>query len=167
VHKNFETLCEAARLLEDRLGKNRFRVVLTVKGDENRYAAWLLRKWGDVASIDFHGLMSRDELARAYGEAACLVFPSRAETWGLPISEFLPTGKPMLLADLPYARETAAGASRVACFPVADAPALALAMERFLSGSMEDFFPVPLPSIPPPHVSDWGALFRFLLENHG
>lgn len=167
VHKNFETLCEAARMLEKRLGRNRFRVVLTVKGDENRYAAWLRRKWGDVASIDFHGLMSRDELARAYGEAACLVFPSRAETWGLPISEFLPTGKPMLLADLPYARETAAGASRVGCFPVTDASALASAMEKFLSGFLEEFFPVPLSSFRPPHVSDWETLFRFLLDNKG
>jgi len=164
VHKNFETLCEAAKMLEDRLGKNRFRVVLTVKGEENRYTAWLRRKWGDVASIDFHGLMSRDELASAYGEAACLVFPSRAETWGLPISEFLPTGKPMILADLPYAHETAAGASQAAFFPVTDARALASAMESFLDGDLHGFQPVQVPSIPSPYASDWDTMFQFLLK---
>jgi glycosyltransferase involved in cell wall biosynthesis len=167
VHKNFETLCEAARMLEDRLGKDRFRVVLTVKGDENRYAAWLRREWGDVVSIDFHGLMSRGELARAYGEAACLVFPSRAETWGLPISEFLPTGKPMILADLPYAHETAAGASWVAYFPVTDVAALASIMENYLCGGLMGFQGVPVSSFQPPHVSDWEMLFRVLLDNKG
>ena len=164
AHKNFETLCEAARLLENRIGKNRFRVVLTVKGDENRYASWLYGKWGCVESIDFHGLMTRDELARTFGEASCLVFPSRAETWGLPISEFLPTGKPMILADLPYAHETAAGASQVSYFPVTDAEALASTMEAFLQGEMHGFLPVPVPSFHPPYASDWDALFRLLLE---
>ena len=164
VHKGFETLCEASRLLENRIGKGRFRVTITVKGGENRYTAWLHKKWGDVPSIDFHGLMPREELARAYGEAACLVFPSRAETWGLPISEFLPTGKPMILADLPYAHETAAGASLAAFFPVTDARALAAAMESFLDGDLHGFHPVQVPSFPPPYASDWDALFQLLLK---
>ena len=166
VHKNFETLCEAARLLEERLGRKRFRVIITVKGNENQYAKWLHEKWGDVQSIDFQGLMSRDNLARAYGEAACLVFPSRAETWGLPISEFIPTGKPIILADLPYAHETAAGASRVAFIPARDARALASAMESFLNGNLQEFHPVAIPSFEPPYASDWDALFQLLLS-HG
>ena len=105
-HKNFETLCEAARLLEQE--HRRFRVVLTIKGDENRYARWLYNKWGNIESIDFHGFMSKEELSWAYSRADCLVFPSRVETWGLPISEYMqvhPDGA-LLLADLPYAHET-------------------------------------------------------------
>ena len=163
VHKDFETLCEAARILERRVGPGKFRVVITVKGNENKYAAWLHRNWGDVSSIDFHGLMSRDELARAYGEAACLAFPSRAETWGLPISEYLPTGKPLILADLPYAHETAAGASQAAFFPVTDAEALARRMEDFLHGDLKDFGPVPSPDFPSLYASSWSDLFDILL----
>lgn len=166
AHKNFETLCEAARILEYRVGKGCFRVVLTVKGDENPYAAWLYEQWGHVDSIDFHGLMSREELGRAYGEAACLVFPSRAETWGLPISEFLPTGKPMILADLPYAHETAAGACKVTFFPVFDAMKLAACMQFLLDGDLNDFAPVPYPSFPPPYAPDWDTLFHILLEDN-
>lgn len=103
-HKNFELLCEASRLLENKVGKGIFKTVLTISGDENRYSRWLYRRWGAVTSIDFHGYMSRDELFSSYASAGCFVFPSRVETWGLPISEFRSVSdKPMLLADLPYA----------------------------------------------------------------
>ena len=108
-HKNFETLCEAARLLENELGTGRFRVVLTISGTENRYARWLYGKWGHVRSIEFCGFMNRETLFENYRNAGTLVFPSRVETWGLPMSEYMtvnPDGR-ILAADLPYAHETA------------------------------------------------------------
>lgn len=119
-HKNFETLCEAARLLELEVGRGRFKVILTIDGNENRYARWLYRRWGQVSSIDFHGFMSKDELFETYRKAGTMVFPSRVETWGLPISEYqtLNPDARVLAADLPYAHETCAGA---AFFPVTDA----------------------------------------------
>lgn len=162
-HKNFEVLCEAARLLEQRIGQGRFRVVITVKGDENRYARWLQKHWGNLDSVEFRGFLSREELAKTYGEATCLVFPSRAETWGLPISEFLPTGKPMILADLPYAHETAAGASQVAFFPVMDAAALSGRMQEVMEGTLSSFGPVETLNSAPPCAQDWVALFNLLL----
>ena len=163
-HKNFETICEAARLLERSIGLGRFRTVITVRGDENRYASWLRKHWEDVDSLEFKGLLSREELARYYGKAACLIFPSRAETWGLPITEFLPTGKPMILADLPYAHNTAAGASKAAFFPVSDAEALALRMKEVLDGSFTSFGQVGTEPMEPPYASGWEALFEFLLK---
>lgn len=162
-HKNFEVLCEAARLLEQRIGQGRFRVVITVKGDENRYARWLQKHWGNLDSVEFRGFLSREELAKTYGEATCLVFPSRAETWGLPISEFLPTGKPMILADLPYAHETAAGASQAAFFPVTDAAALSGRMQEVMEGTLSSFGPVETLNSAPPCAQDWVALFNLLL----
>jgi glycosyltransferase involved in cell wall biosynthesis len=162
-HKNFETLCEAAGMVEQRLGKGAFRVVITVKGDENRYAAWLHSRWRPVDAIEFRGLLSREELSKAYGEASCLVFPSRTETWGLPISEFLPTGKPMILADLPYAHNTSAGAKQVAFFPVTDAKALAGIMQDLLEGRTTSFGPAGIPEIRAPYAASWDKLFNLLL----
>ena len=164
VHKDFETLCEAARLLEGRLGSERFKVTITVKGDENRYARWLKKQWGDISSIDFHGLMPRDELAAAFGSADCMVFPSRAETWGLPISEFKPTGKPMIIADLPYAHETATGAQKVAFFPVSDAEKLANVMQAVVENDLSDFRPVDKQSYEKPYAENWEQLFDLLLQ---
>ena len=130
-HKDFETICEAARLMENELGKGRFKLVLTISGKENRYAKWLHRRWGDVSSIDFHGFMSKPELFGHYKAATAFVFPSRVETWGLPISEYMATaGGRLILADLPYAHETSAGAQDVRYFPCGDAKALAAIMKE-------------------------------------
>ena len=108
-HKNFQVLCEAARLLENEMGDNKFRAVLTIDGTENKYTKWLYKKWGEVKSIDFHGLMSKEKLYGYYQAADCMVFPSKVETWGLPISEFSYTGKPIIVSDLPYAHGTTSG----------------------------------------------------------
>lgn len=164
AHKNFETLCEAARILESRVGKGAFLVKLTLSGDENPYADYLRRNWSDVDSIGFYGFMSREELGKAVSGAAALVFPSRAETWGLPISEFLPTGKPMILADLPYARETAAGAPLAAFFPVTDAGILADLMQEVIERNLPSFGPVPVREYKAPYAADWRELFDILLK---
>ena len=119
-HKNFETLCEAARLLEDEVGEGKFKVLLTIYGDENRYARWIAKRWGTVNSIEFIGHMSRERLFGYYKAADCFIFPSRVETWGLPITEYMMlNGGRMLLADLPYAHETGCGKGEF--FPVTDA----------------------------------------------
>ena len=126
-HKNFETLCEAARLLEVELGKGKFKVVLSISGNENKYARWIHSKWGAVDSIEYAGYMSREDLFGLYKAADAFVFPSRVETWGLPISEYLAVtegkGK-LLLADLPYAHGVAAEAPGARYFPARDAQAL-------------------------------------------
>lgn len=112
-HKNFETLCEAARILEADPEAGEFKVILTIKGDENRYSRWLHKRWGELKSVDFHGFMSKQELFATYAACDCFVFPSRIETWGLPISEYISTKRSsdpgLILSDLPYAHETAAG----------------------------------------------------------
>ena len=119
-HKNFETLCEAARVLENEVGTGKFRVVLTISGEENRYARWIKKRWGTVPSIEFAGLMSREKLFGYYKVSSCFVFPSRVETWGLPITEYmLLNGGRMILADLPYAHETSR--EQAVFFPANDA----------------------------------------------
>ncbi len=164
-HKNFELICAAAQRLEDKLGKGRFRVILTLDGSENRYARWLLSRWGKVDSIQFRGFLSREDLYRAYADAACLVFPSRSETWGLPVSEFAPSGKPMILADLPYAHETAAGHSCVAFVPVDEPQALVNAMEDVVLGRTDAFAPLAARQPEAPCAPDWESLFNLLLED--
>lgn len=163
-HKNFELLLEASALLERRLGPGRFRTIITLDGSENRYSRWLKARFGGTPSVDFHGYMSKEELLSFYGSAACLVFPSRIETWGLPISEFLPTGKPLILADLPYAHETAAGARCVAFVPTGDAAALADRMQELVEGRTDAFGPVPAAEPAQPSADGWASLFELLLK---
>ena len=105
VFKNFEVICEAVDILiHDGLGAH-FEVRLTVNGTENRYARWLLEKYSRLGSIRFLGLQTRDQIEQQYREAEVVLFPSKLETWGLPISEAKFFRRKLLIADLPYARE--------------------------------------------------------------
>lgn len=163
-HKNFETLCKAAALLEQEVGTGKFKVVLTVMGNENRYATWLKKHWGNVRSIDFAGFMNKERLYGYYQMADCLVFPSKVETWGLPISEFMDTQKPMLLADLPYAHETAAGSKRTDFFSATDANTLKNKMKKILLGDFLELKEIPYKQSESPKASSWQELFELLLK---
>lgn len=174
-HKNFETLCEASRLLEAEVGTNRFRTIITVAGNENRYAQFLYQGWGDVKSIYFAGLMDKPTLYAHYIQAHCFVFPSRIETWGLPISEFISTNqalglrKYLLLANLPYAHETSAGYPSRHFFEATNAVQLAQLMKEQMDApqtrQMTKANSAPhQPSYPPPYAKNWEELFKILLD---
>lgn len=166
LHKNFEVLCEAARQLEAELGANIFKVILTISPDSNRYSEWLYKTWGNVTSIDFAGFMSKEKLYGYYKSSDCLVFPSKVETWGLPITEFMETSgdKPMLLADLPYAHETAAGASQVCFFNPTDPNELKERMKELIENRCDALAPVPRQIIEEPKADSWKELFEILLN---
>lgn len=163
-HKNIELLCESARILENRIGKDRFRVSLTLSGAENKYASWIKREWGGVGSIEFLGYLSREDVDRCYAAADCLVFPSRIETWGLPISEFRHSGKPMLLADLPYAYEAAAGSPAVAFIDIDNPENLAARMQELVEGHTDSLAQIDTTEPAPPSARTWRQLFEILLD---
>ncbi len=163
-HKNFETLCQAARLLEAEVGEGKFKVVLTIGGTENMYSGWLHEMSKGVKSIDFAGFMAKEKLYGYYKAADCFVFPSKVETWGLPITEFIETsgGKPMILADLPYAHETSAGASKVIFFNPSDPTELKDRMKELIDGTAS-YESVPEQDIEEPKAYSWENLFKILL----
>jgi glycosyltransferase involved in cell wall biosynthesis len=141
-----------------------FELWLTFDGSENRYSAWLRRRFGALQRVKFLGMLKRDEVFELYEQADCLVFPSRLETWGMPISEFKAFHKPMLLADLPYAHETVGGYDQVAFFAPTDALLLADKMRAAVKGRAI-FGQVPAPKIEPPYCKSWRELFGMLLSN--
>lgn len=164
VHKNMECLCEASRLLEQEVGVNRFQVLLTTSPTANRYSRWLHRRWGNVKSLRFCGFMSKERLNKIYCDTDCLVFPSQVETWGLPISEFAVTGRPMLLADRPYAHETAAGSRCTAFFDADDPVTLKTLMHDVIKRKTDTFQHIGQKDIEPPFVRNWEQLISQLLQ---
>ena len=60
---------------------------------------------------DLRGYVSKDELVRLYQHAACLVFPSRYEGFGLPIVEAMACGTPVAALADPAVREVAGDAA--------------------------------------------------------
>jgi glycosyltransferase involved in cell wall biosynthesis len=55
-------------------------------------------KLGLATRVEFAGHVEKDELARLYRGAACLVFPSRYEGFGLPVVEAMASGTPVVAA---------------------------------------------------------------------
>lgn len=163
-HKNFEIICKATAILEERLGLGKIKIFLTIKGDENPYSAWLLKKWGYLESIQFKGFVSRNELFELYHQTDCLIFPSKVESWGLPISEFAQFEKPMLLADLPYAHETAEGSKLTAFFNPNHEKELADQMLRLINGDTMFLQEIPRSKISQPFVNNWEEMFNILLN---
>lgn len=161
VFKNFEALCEAAEILHRRVG-DIFEVRLTLTGQESRYAAHLKRRFGDSPVIRFIGRQDTEGMMQQYREASAVVFPSRLETWGLPISEAKNLGKPLLVADLPYAHETVGEYDQASFFDPLDPMQLAELMEAHVRGRL-------IPQrheaavTPQPFAANWEDLLRIVV----
>lgn len=163
-HKNFEIICKAINILEKEYNISNFKAYITVKGNENKYASWLFKNWGHLKTLNFIGFVSKDKLFQLYEETDCLLFPSKVESWGLPISEFAQFNKPMLLADLPYAHETAEGAQYVSYFEPDNEKELANKMWKLIDGDSTFLKNIPFETTKPPFVKNWEGLFNILLK---
>jgi glycosyltransferase involved in cell wall biosynthesis len=85
------------------------------------------------------GYVRKEELAELYREAACLVFPSRFEGFGLPVLEAMASGTPVVARDDPAVREVA-GDAAVLVGPDALADGIERALDdraRFVAAGLE------------------------------
>jgi glycosyltransferase involved in cell wall biosynthesis len=109
-HKNLVRLLEAYYRLEE---KDRCQlVVLGVR--HNRYGGRLLRTVErlDLAGrVVFTGWVPEREKEIIYTRAACMVFPSLLEGFGLPVLESMRYGVPVACSDLPSLAEVAGEAA--------------------------------------------------------
>ncbi|MDR1848101.1 MAG: glycosyltransferase [Bacteroidales bacterium] len=165
IFKNFEVICEAVKILNS-MNVNNFEVTLTLNGQmTDRYSKMIFHKYSDVKHINFVGLLLQEEVFEQYSKTDCLIFPSKSETWGLPISEFAKYEKPMLLADLAYAHTAATGCDKVSFFAIDDSPGLANKMLKIISGDLSALKAVPQQSTEQPFTQSWEELFDVLLNN--
>jgi glycosyltransferase involved in cell wall biosynthesis len=77
-------------------------------GDQVRDA---VRRLGLEGRVELTGHVERDELAALYRGAACLVFPSRYEGFGLPVLEAMASGTPVVAARAGAVPEVAGSAA--------------------------------------------------------
>ncbi len=161
--KNIELIGRAVEELEREDGWHS-EVVLTIDGSENRYAKWLLSKFGKLKTIRFAGRQSREQMRQHYAKADCLLFPSRLETWGLPITEAKQHGLPMFVADSAYARETVGNYDMVEFVDIDDHLALSRKLLLFQTGAFP-FRPARCDVPAPPFAPDWASLIGSLTED--
>ena len=162
VFKNFEIIGEAVKILNERM-PDRFRVFLTLDGTENRYASRIRKKYGELNEIGFTGLLPRESVEAYYRKCDCVLFPSRLESWGLPLSEAKSHHKPVISARLPYALETIGEYEKAAFFNPEDAGELAFVMEDFIRGKIT-YDTTCKKEYEPPYAPGWKELFGLLLN---
>jgi hypothetical protein len=161
--KNFELICEAVNLVLAH-GDLDFKVVLTISGSENKYANYIYEKYKHIKNIEFVGLLQKEEVYNYYSMSDCLIFPSKLETWGLPISEYKQFDKPMLVADLPYAKETVGNYNKVSFFSPDQPKQLAQLIVDQVEG-LQRYNSVSHINYEQPVVNSWKDLFDILLKN--
>lgn len=159
--KNFELICMACEMLEEK-GVTGYEVLLTISGNENRYAKDIKNRFGKLKSVKFIGLQERKKLFGLYEKVDCMIFPSKLETWGLPISEFKLTKKTILVSNLPYAYETIGTYEKVSFFDPDNPHSLAQLMELELSAK-NVYSPQQEKDVEQPYAENWTVLLNMIL----
>lgn len=156
--KNHELLIVAMRDLRDLP----IELTLTFTGDETRYARKIRRMAEGLENVRFTGFLPLDELQAEYDRADALVFPSKLESWGLPLSEFRRFGRPILAAALPYSREALGGYPRSVFFDPQSPAELAGLLRAYCESGQLPYETRP-PNTTPPFAADWTSLVSMLL----
>ena len=162
VFKNFEIVYEAVKLLNNT--RNDFEMILTILEKDNKYTNFLFNKYGTISNLNLIGVQDQEKVMAMYANVDCLIFPSKLETWGLPITEAKGFDLPILVADLPYAHETIGNYNNVTFFKTDDAIALCILMDKIIDGKL--IFDGSKKLMPEPLFTDnWASLLNILLTD--
>lgn len=161
IFKNFEVLFDAVTALS--VDRTDFCLIVTFDQKQNKLADQLYKKYSSCKNIKFIGKQSRDTVYKIFNSIDCLIFPSKLETWGLPLTEAKSFNKPILVADLEYAHENIGDYKRVKFFDADDSRSLANYMSEMIDGRL--VFDHNKPIIPEqPFFTNWDDLLQFLIK---
>lgn len=160
--KNFELIAEAVKLLPESI-KNQIEVHLTLSENDNKYAKYIVNKY-NFAPLHFIGKISRSEVFGYYKKMDCLLFPSKLETWGLPITEAKGFEKPVLLANLPYAKETIGNYDKVSFFDIDKPQELADLISELVNKTIQ-YQGNKYTFDKNDQLNNWNSIFDFMLKN--
>lgn len=137
--KNHKAIVDACLKLQE-AGIENFRVIFTLKGDENGNVRQLDKKVKDHGlPIEFIGSISRQEVFDCYSKSV-LVFPSYIETVGLPLFEAKRHRAPIIASDCAFSHEVLEGYDIVRFFNPFDSGELKEEMSNAIKGGLKKNF---------------------------
>ena len=160
--KNIEVICDAILILRNQNLTN-FEVIITIDGTENGYSSRIVNKYKYINQVKFIGSIKRESVFDYYNNVDYLLFPSKLETWGLPITEFKKLKKPMIVSNLSYALETVGKYDKVNFFNPDNPNELALHMMNYINCEF-NFDETNQTIYNKPHANSWEQLFDYLLK---
>jgi glycosyltransferase involved in cell wall biosynthesis len=132
--KNLSVLLDAFLAVRARSGRQGLRLVIVGK------KGWLFQEFfrrlaelglDDGKQVVFPGYVANEDLPAVYGGAACFVFPSIYEGFGLPVLEAMASGAPVVCSNTSSLPEVAGDAALMV--QPDDAGGFAGAVERILA----------------------------------
>ncbi|GEM_PF-6404024 len=113
-YKNHEVLINTLRMakMNDSQTFRKVKIIFTCKPEDNMLTKSYYRlsmKLGVSDQIVWKGYLNKDELAEEYAKSDIILFPSKLETFGLPLLEAASLGKPILVLNKPYAHDVLEG----------------------------------------------------------
>ena len=100
-----------------------------------------------------------------YKKAKCLLFPSKLESFGLPIIEFKEFNKPILLANLQHCHEALGTYNKARFFDPNNPEELSRLMKGVIDNSLT-YEQATKVEVEKPFVENWEALFKILLKDN-
>lgn len=115
IYKNHKLIIDACLALKEE-GINDYKVIFTLKGDENGHIAYLYNiVEKNELPIKFIGSLPREEVFDFYTKST-LIFPSYVETVGLPLLEAKMHETPIIASNCEFAHEILDGYEKVSFF---------------------------------------------------
>ncbi|MCM4165942.1 MULTISPECIES: glycosyltransferase, partial [unclassified Arenibacter] len=93
-----------------------------------------------------------------------LVFPSKLESWGLPITEFKSFNKPIFLSNLSYAKETLGDYNKGYFFNPNSHIELSILLKQLIDNELPKI-DNPKIEISEPFIIGWTNLVNYILKN--
>lgn len=133
IFKGHETIIKSLKYLQKE-ELDSIRIIFTIDGTENKWSKYIAEKSKNLP-IDLIGYQSNDNIDKLYAKVDFLIFPSLAETWGLPLSEAREFKLPIIVKQAEYINGPLSGYDKVKVF--SDAKALSIIISQCINGDLK------------------------------
>ena len=132
--KNYEVICKACEILNRK--ELDYEILFTFNKNECKYSKYISKISTQIPNIKFIGRQNNLEMKKLYQRASYLIFSSKLETWGLPVSEAISYNIPIIISNLAYAKETIGTYKKVIYFNPDNYIQLSNILSKLISGKI-------------------------------